>query len=461
MIENLINYLKNKNLAILGFGKEGKSTYKFLRKYVDVNITIFDVNEAIKDDPLVSNDSNLKIVNDYTYEEILENYDLVIKTPGISLKDVDTTKYKDKITSQIELLFEFFDILTIGITGTKGKSTTTSLIYEVLKNQLNDVYIGGNIGIPVFDNLEKLNKNSIYVIELSAYQLQYVKKSPKISLLLNLFEEHLDFFGGKDNYYNAKINIANYQKENDVLFYKGDNLDVIKYLNGHIFGKTYKVMDKDILDNNSIFIKDGFVCLRENNEITKLYDCNSDRILKGNNNLKDIMFVMGVAKYLNLDLVKAINDINSFKGLEHRMEYVGKIDEVTYYNDSIATIPQATINNVETIGNVDTLIFGGMDRGIDYKPLINYLTDCSISNLICMPETGTKIGKFLLDNGCSSNIYFADTLESAVSIAKEVTKKGKSCIMSPSAPSYNYFKNFEEKGNYFKQLVLESNIKQK
>ena len=459
MIQNLINYLKDKNLAILGFGREGKSTYKFLRKYLDTELTIFDANSSLKDDELIVNDKNTKFISDYKYEDILENFDLIIKTPGLSLKDVDTTKYIDKITSQIELLFRFFDILTIGITGTKGKSTTTSLIYEVLKNQSDNVFIGGNIGIPVFDNLEKLNKDSIYVIELSAYQLQYVKHDPKISILLNLFEEHLDFFGGIDNYYNAKINIANFQNEDDVLFYKGDNIDVLKYVSGHIKGKSYKVMD-NIEYDNSIFIKDGFICLKENDELIKLYDCNSNRLLKGDNNLKDIMFVMGVAKYLNLDLEKASNTINNFKGLEHRMEYVGVVDDVTYYNDSIATIPQATINNVETIGNVDTLIFGGMDRGIDYEPLINYLKDCSITNLICMPETGTNIGKVLMESKCKSKIFFVDTLDEAVSTAKKVTKKGKSCIMSPSAPSYNYFKNFEEKGNYFKELVLKTNIKQ-
>lgn len=455
MIENLINYLKNKKLAILGFGREGKSTYKFLRKYLDDSITIFDANTSLKDDELIVNDKNTKFISEYKYEDILENYDLVIKTPGLSLKDVDTTKYIDKITSQIELLFKFFDILTIGITGTKGKSTTTSLIYEVIKNQKNNVFIGGNIGIPVFDNLEKLDKDSIYVIELSAYQLQYVKHDPKVSILLNLFEEHLDFFGGKDNYYNAKINIAEYQNNIDVLFYNGSNLDVLKFLKGHIKGNSYKVTDDETGD---IFIKDDFICFKEIDNLIKLYDCKSNRILKGNNNLKDIMFVMGVAKYLNLDLEKASTAINNFKGLEHRMEFVGVVDDVTYYNDSIATIPQATINNVETIGNVDTLIFGGMDRGIDYKPLIDYLSDCSITNLICMPETGTNIGNTLIKMGCKSKVYFADTLESAVSIAKEVTKKGKSCIMSPSAPSYNYFKNFEEKGNCFKKLVLNKEV---
>ena len=452
MIESLINYLKDKNVAILGFGREGKSTYKFIRKHLNTCLTIFDQNKALIDDDLIKDDSNTKFIYEYNYEDILKNYDLVIKTPGLSLKDVDTSKYLDKITSQIELLFKFFDILTIGITGTKGKSTTTSLIYEVLKNQKDNVFIGGNIGIPVFDNLEKLNKDSIYVIELSAYQLQYVKHDPKISILLNLFEEHLDFFGGKDNYYNAKINITNYQNEEDVLFYKGDNVDVIKYLDGHVKCKAYKVMEKE--EKNSIFIKDDFVYMNKDNELIKLYDCKSERILKGDNNLKDIMFVMGVSEYLNLDLEKASKTINEFKGLEHRMEYVGVVDGVTYYNDSIATIPQATINNVETIGNVDTLIFGGMDRGIDYSLLIDYLSDCSITNLICMPETGTNIGKILEEKGCKSKIYFVDTLDEAVDTAKKVTLKGKSCIMSPSAPSYNYFKNFEEKGNRFKQLVL-------
>ena len=165
------------------------------------------------------------------------------------------------------------------------------------------------------------------------------------------------------------------------------------------------------------------------------------------------MVVMLVAKLLNLDLDKAKKTVDSFRGLEHRLEFVGVFGDVTYYNDAIATIPEATMNGIRALKKVDTLIFGGMDRGIDYSQFITYLLHADISNLICMPTTGYKIGQLLMEEGCTKNIVFVDTLEEAVATAKKVTAKGGICLLSPAASSYEYFKNFQEKGNCYKKLV--------
>ena len=186
-----------------------------------------------------------------------------------------------------------------------------------------------------------------------------------------------------------------------------------------------------------------------------LYNKNNKRNLIGDHNLSNIMFTLVVSKILDLDIKKVINSIEKFKPLEHGIELVGTYNEVTYYNDSIATIPSATINAINALKDVDTLIFGGMDRGIDYKDLIDFLYKSNISNLICMPTTGYKIGKELEKLNANKKIYFIEHLEEAVSKAKEVTKKGKICLMSPAASSYEYFKNFEEKGNKYKKLVRE------
>ena len=450
MKDNLLAYLTDKKIAILGFGREGKSSYQFIRKYFQEQpLTVFDANEKIKNDPLLLEDSWITIINQYNYEEILKEYDLVLKAPGISLKEIDITPYQNKISSQISLLLDFFDISIIGVTGTKGKSTTTSLIYEMIKAQKEDVLLGGNIGIPVFDNIEKITPNSTYVIELSAYQLQHIHTSPKISVLLNLFEEHIDFFGNLENYYNAKINIAKYQQADNFLIYKGDNLEIGNRISKNIKGKSYRVYDSEPKENknNTIYLKENTICIYQNNEEKILYYTTDKRNLLGDNNLRDIMFVLGVCHYLKLDIEKAIQTINTFKGLPHRMEYVGYFDEIHYYNDSIATIPQATINNIETLKEVNTLIFGGMDRKIDYSDFVKYLGTCKVENLICMKETGYNIGKQLQKDNISKNIYFTETLEEAVEIAKSVTQKGKICMMSPAAPSYNQFKDFEQKSN--------------
>ena len=165
------------------------------------------------------------------------------------------------------------------------------------------------------------------------------------------------------------------------------------------------------------------------------------------------MFCLLLTELLKLDNDMAIKSIKEFSPLEHRMELVGTYNDITYYNDSIATIPYATINAIESLKDVDTLIFGGMDRGIDYKPLLDYLITSNVRNLICMPTTGYKIGKEIEDKDIDKNIYYIELLEDAVKKAKEVTEKGKICLMSPAASSYEYFKNFEEKGRMFKELV--------
>ena len=208
--------------------------------------------------------------------------------------------------------------------------------------------------------------------------------------------------------------------------------------------KTYKVSfkgnnDSDIyLKENKIFFKD-----------MPIYNINEKRNLVGDYNLNNIMFVLGVAKILNLDVNKAIETISKFKTLEHRLEFVGEYDGILYYDNSIGTVPMATVEAINALTEVDTLIIGGMDRGIDYTEFIQYLNNSNISNIICMPKTGHDIAKKLKQE----KSYIVNTLEEAVSTAKKVTKKGKICLLSPAAASYGFFKNFEEKGNLYKNLV--------
>ena len=219
--------------------------------------------------------------------------------------------------------------------------------------------------------------------------------------------------------------------------------------NNKYLGKQYKISLNKNLDSNTIYKNINYIIF--NNET--LYDCDNKRNLKGEHNLINIMFCIMVSKILKLDLSKVIKTINEFIPLEHRLEFVATINGISYYNDSISTIPEATINALKTLKEVDTLIFGGMDRGIDYSSLIEYLYNSNISNLICMPTTGYKIADKLKEMNTNKNIYCIEYLEDAVKKAKEVTAKGKICLMSPAASSYEYFKNFEEKGRKYKELV--------
>lgn len=443
MYNKILEHLKNKKIAIVGFGREGKSTYKFIRKYLnnqeleilDGNEKLLELNEELK------NDKNLKIITGKNYLDNLEKYDLIIKSPGVKFKDLDISKFEDKITSQLGLTLDFYKQNVIGITGTKGKSTTTSLIFKVLKDQGYDAYLLGNIGIPIFDYIEKFNENSKLVIEMAALQLEYVKTSPHIGIILNLFEEHLDFFKSKEHYFLAKLNMFKYQDNSDYGLYTSSNETLDKYVqNGNYITNLIDINKEFKIENNYVIYDNK-----------KIYDSNSERLLLGKHNLTNIMFVLRLSELLKLDLQKTINTINQFKSLEHRMEYVATINGVKYYNDAIATIPEATINCVEALKDVDTIIFGGMDRGIDYNDLIDFFNKSKIKNFICMPDTGYKIGKEIK----SKNVYMVETLEDAVKKAKEVTKN--ICVMSPAASSYNAFKNFEEKGRIYKELINDKN----
>ena len=447
MYKLILDKLKDKSIAILGYGREGKSTYNFLRKHFpEKELTIIDQNEIDIDDMYTVT------VSGSDYLSNLEIFDVIIKTPGISLKDIDTTNLKDKITSQLELLLEVNKNNIIGITGTIGKSTTSSLTYEVIKAQKEDVYLLGNIGVPVLDNIEDYKEDTTLVIEMSSHQLEYIKESPHIAAILNLYQDHLDHSGTLEHYHNNKMNIFKHQTKEDYLIYSSDN----EYLNNKMSEFDYKAtkynvrFDNENLLGNDVRIVDKDVFI--NNELVYT---DTERKLLGNHNLKNIMFVLAIAKILNLDLDKAKETIKEFNGLKYRMEYIGKYHNINYYNDTIATIPDATINAIKAIKNVDTLIFGGMDRKIDYSEFIEFLRNSDISNLICMPTTGTNIGKLLEDT--SKNILYTSTLEEAYELSKKYTTEGMSCLLSPAAASYEFFKNFEEKGAKFESIVKNDN----
>jgi UDP-N-acetylmuramoylalanine--D-glutamate ligase len=447
MYNEIIEKIKDKNIAILGFGKEGKSTYNFIRKYLPTKeLTIIDKKELTIEDKYVT------LVTGDNYLDNLAIYDLIIKSPGITLKDIDLTNIKDKITSELELALETFRDNIIGITGTKGKSTTSTLLYEVIKDQKEDVYLLGNIGNPIFDDIASFTKDTTLVIEMSSDQLEFVRVSPHIGIILNLYEDHLDHAGSIEHYHESKLNMFKYQSPTDYAIYSEDNKYLYDRMNSYNYQGTKYTVRFDNLNqkDNSTRINNNQVTL--NNKV--IYE-DGKRQLIGDHNLKNIMFVMTVASILNLDLLRAKKVIDSFKGLKYRMEYLGEYNGIKYYNDTIATIPDATISAIKAIKDVDTLIFGGMDRGIDYEEFLTYLKNSNITNLVCMPTTGTKLGKILKET-TDKNIYFVNTLEEAKEIAKEKTKKEFSCLLSPAAASYEFFKNFEEKGAAFEQIVKNS-----
>ena len=440
-MNKILEKFANKKIAILGFGKEGISSYKFLTKHLNnLDITIIDKNEKIKDMDIFNNNTKFNLGNDYLSN--IEEFDIILKTPGIDVSSIPSIK--EKIVSQVSLLLECTNYNIIGITGTKGKSTTSSLIYKIIKDQNDSTFLLGNIGNPIFDYIDEFNDDSNLVVELSAHQLEYVTSSPHISILLNLFEEHLDFFHDKEKYYLAKLNIFKYKNEEDYALYGSNNNVLVEYINNNNYkGKKIPI---SLINKNGIYKKENYIYINDK----KIYNLSDERLLIGEHNIQNIMFAIYVSYILELDLEKVVESINKFEPLPHRLQKVGTYKGITFYNDTIATIPESSLNGIKSLEKVDTLILGGMDRGIDYSLFPKELLKTGINNFICMPETGNKIGKELEK---TKNVYYIDDLEDAVKLAYKITEKGKICLLSPAAPSYNKYKNFEEKGKSYIEFI--------
>ncbi len=439
MKDKIIEKLKSySNIAILGFGREGLSTYNFIRNFdKDVKLTILDERE------IEAPDSNSVYKLYDKTDECLDEFDLIIKTPGIPILGL-SNKNCSKMTSQMELLLEFNGENVIGITGTKGKSTTSSLLYNVFKDQMDNVCFVGNIGVPVLDKIDELD-GDIIIAEMSSHQLETIDCSPHIGVILNLYSDHLDHAGTLENYHNSKMNIVKFQNNDDYAIYDLDNyylnMQDFDSINSNKLTVSLKNQATIYSVSDGIYLNDKFLVNRS--------DIKTELI--GEHNIKNIMFVLLIASLYNLDISKTLKSIEKFKPLEHRMEYVGKYNGIKFYNDSIATIPDATMNAIKALKEVDTLIFGGMDRKIDYTEFINYLNTGIVRNLICMPTTGYMIADKVFND--KVKVYKIETLEEAVKLAKDITEKEKICLLSPAAASYEYYKNFEEKGNAYKQYV--------
>lgn len=449
MKNKIIDELTDKSILILGFGREGKSTLNFiLSNNVNCKIGIADKNEILDED--VVNNKNISLHTGENYLDSMKEYDVVIKTPGISFKDVDLIGIREKITSQTELFLKYAGHKTIGITGTKGKSTTSSLIYNMLKQEKKAILVG-NIGLPAFEMIDSYDETDWYIYELSSHQLEFVGVSPKIAVLLNMFEEHLDHYKSYDAYKEAKRNIYKYQKENDWYVYNNDMADVLNETR-KLSQNQMKVTSENISGTNTaVYSKEKMLIniLGENNEIT----LPNDMKLKGIHNIYNITVATSVAKIIGIANDSIVRGIKTFETLPHRLQDIGTYAGITYVDDSISTIPAATMSAVASVDNVDTLIIGGMDRGINYTPLMKYIIKGEVPNVILMYDSGKQIYDAVKDE-ITTNVIYVENLEEAVKLAVKITRKGKACVMSPAAASYGTFKNFEERGERFKEWVI-------
>ncbi len=433
MFQELIDFFDKHSVLVLGFGREGRSTYELIRRALpDKRFGIADIRE------IEVADSRVDLYCGDNYLDALGEYEIVVKTPGISFRDVNVPEGV-QVTCQTDLFLRFADCTCVGVTGTKGKTTTSTLIYDIVRQAGKSAVLIGNMGVPVLDSLEKTDVD-IAVVEMSSHQLEFTTASPHIAVLTNIYPEHLDHYSGFEGYVQAKMNIVKHQLSEDYLICNSEQ-NLSAYFD-------FSTLLPSII---KVSMNGG-----RGDEAILAAAAGNDR-LKGAHNRQNVCFAATVARCLDIDEDSIVKAIREFKGIEHRMEPIGEYHGIIFYNDSIATIPHAVESAIEALENVDTLIFGGMDRGIDYSGFDAFLEKCSVRNLIGMPQTGIKICDSLLERGCTKNIIHAETMEQAVDAAFRFTREGGICLFSPAAASYNMYKDFEEKGNHYKALVKQWN----
>ena len=470
LIEELKRRIKGKRVLILGFGREGKTTFRrVLEAGGAAELAIADLRELLEEErrgiqdearriQAASSETALPSLPEIVfwtgknYQSRIAEYDLVFRSPGIVLEQ-EPEHYGTTITSQAELFLQVYRKQVIGITGTKGKSTTTTLLYHVLKENGIPTVLMGNIGIPAFDCLEELTPETVVVFEFSCHQLEYNSCSPHRAVYLNLFEEHLDHYGTVERYQAAKENIYRHQEPGDVLYCGVQVLPEQDSCAGTV--KTaYPYGERPEEAEAAIWLTDQLIHYQE-----ETCPVPADRThLLGHHNLYDIAIVYAVARDLGVIQEGFLAALPSYQPLPPRLEFVGTVEGIRFYDDSISTIGETAIQALDTLSDAETILLGGMDRGIDYEDLIRYLAAVRpVKNIILMEATGKRIAEEIRqkepDLADSGRIRLVEHLEEAVELAFKLTKPGEACVLSPAAASYGIFRDFEERGRRFQELV--------
>jgi len=427
-----LSYLKNKKILIVGKGIEGNAALKYLKNnLVDTAINIVDQKDG------------------ENYLDKQKDYDIIIKSPGVK-PELITIPY----TTATNIFLSNAKGKVIGITGTKGKSTTATLIYKMLKKQSLNVYLGGNIGQSPLDFIGNLNDNSWTVLEMSSYQLNDLKMSPHIAVVLMITSEHLDYHKAQENYINAKRNILKFQTSQDFAVINKD-YPTSNESDIHTLAKVFRTSrEREV--GNGCFVNEKSIWVSRDGKAEKIIDIEKIKLL-GRHNLENVCAANCAAILAGVSVKNIAKVLEEFGGLEHRLEFVGEKNGTLFYNDSLATVPEATIQALETLPETETLIAGGYDRGLDYSSLAQYLNKGQIKTLILFPPTGDRIWKAICNATSESNRpekFDVRTMEQAVGIAVAETLPGKICLLSPASASFGIFKDYKDRGEQFRNAVL-------
>jgi len=431
MINQGRDEIRGRRVLILGYGVEGRAVHHFLNnRYPELKISIADQN------------------NDPDYLKLIPDNDTIVRSPGISPETPELVQARargQRVTSATNIFFKHKAGRVIGVTGTKGKSTTASLIAAILSRKFSDVRLGGNIGRPLLELLAGAAADTIFVAELSSFQLVDARFSPEISVVLQIAPDHLDYHGSFAAYQAAKSNIFAHHRSGDLTV-----LHSLHPLREQIHSQVIGFGNR----GDIVFAEEDSVFYGNREELIAQRELN----IRGSGNLQNIMAAAAVGLQFGVPPKDIKAALGAFNPLPYRLEPIGAFRGIRFINDSLATQPEAMLHAVEAFrGELGTLIAGGFDRGLDFSHVGPRLLASTLEQLILLPTTGAKIYNSINASAQTANfsIHQVQSLRAAVACAYEVTKPGRVCLLSPGAASFNMFRDYKERGDAFKSLVSE------
>lgn len=450
--------LENKKIGILGLGAENLSLVKYLLEHNYQNITILDakvVPELQEKLPEVDI-TKIKTFFGEDYLSHLKGFDVIFRTPGISYLTNEIQAAKNQgteISSQTKLFFKLCPCPIIGVTGTKGKGTTSTLIYNILKRAGRDVYLGGNIGNAPIEFLDQLTPQSLVVLELSSFQLHDLDQSPHIAVILNITSDHLDVHKDNAEYVSAKANIVKHQNATDFACINEDYLTSFEFASltkGQVFWFSRK---KSV--DQGVWIKNKEQVIWQKNEVIETIIETKDIFIKGEHNWENIAAASLVAKLCEINTSLIAESIRDFKGLEHRLELIRELDGVKYYNDSFSTNPDTAIAAIKSFDDPIILIAGGSEKNADYDELGQAISQSTVKVLIVIGQTGSRIKE--ATQKYKSDLKIIDNcldLSEVMAVATKESNSGDIVLLSPASASFDWFENYKDRGRKFKEKVL-------
>lgn len=451
--------LNNKKIAIIGLGTSNIPLIEYFINTKSI-VSVFDNRELDKLDENVVElikKYNLKYYLGQGNLKHLVGFDYIFRSPSCrpdTPEIVEAVRNGAVLTSEIEKVLELTPSTVIGITGSDGKTTTTTLTYELLKNNGYKCFLGGNIGTPLFTQIKDMRPEDYVVLELSSFQLMDMKISPKIAIVTNITPNHLNVHKDYQEYIDSKKNIFLHQKEGDLLVINYDN-EITRDFIKDAKGKVVYFSHKEVLNNGLCFDESDKTIKLCDNGIRKHLVKQKNMKLRGEHNCENACAAIA-ATYDLISEDNMINTIENFGGVEHRLEFIREINGVKWFNDSIGTSPTRTIAGLNSFDEKIVLIAGGYDKHLDYTPIAKPIIE-NVSKLILMGATADKIENAVREELQKQNktmpIYRCNTLNEVIEKANDVAEVGEVVLFSPASASFDLFRNFEERGNKFKEIV--------